>query len=116
MSPKIPPSKKGIRQAQEGIVGKMHKAPKAVPRTAPHKLDEGKRLQANPLCPFLEYSAIKIEAPLYSPEVQSPCKSRHTTIMMGAASPISLYVGRNPIVKVGMVTSRMESISAFRRP
>nr|VXZ89681.1 Uncharacterised protein [Klebsiella pneumoniae] len=47
-----------------------------------------------------EYSATKIDAPVYSPPTEKPCAILHSSSRIGAQIPIVAYDGIRPIQKV----------------
>ena len=63
-----------------------------------------------------EYSATKIEAPVYSPPTEKPCAILHSSSRIGAQIPIVAYDGIRPIqnVLIDMITMVIARI--FCRP
>lgn len=58
---------------------------------------------------------LRLTAEPYSPPIARPCTARRMARMMGAASPMLLKVGRQPMAHVGMAMVRMLLISAVLR-
>lgn len=62
------------------------------------------------------YSAMKVEAPAYSPPVEKPWTSRAASSSRGAPTPIVAYDGIRPIAKVPAAIMIMVRARTFWRP
>lgn len=62
------------------------------------------------------YSAMKVEAPPYSPPVEKPCTSRKRISSSGAQKPIEAYEGIRPMQKVPSAIRIIVSARTFLRP
>lgn len=62
------------------------------------------------------YSAMKVEAPAYSPPVENPWTRRARSSSSGAPTPIVAYDGIRPIAKVPAAIMIIVSARTFWRP
>ncbi len=70
------------------------------PITNPAMEPKSSQLPINPRLRSGEYSATKIDAPVYSPPTEKPCAILHSSSRIGAQIPIVAYEGIRPIQKV----------------
>ena len=62
------------------------------------------------------YSAMKVDAPPYSPPVEKPCTRRARSSRIGAQTPIVAYDGIRPIANVPAAIMIMVTARTFCRP
>ncbi len=86
------------------------------PPMYPASVPNSSQLPRNPRRRSGAYSAMKVDAPAYSPPVENPCTSRAASSSTGAQTPIVAYDGIRPMANVPAAIRIIVRASTFCRP